>query len=94
MTARLFLAPLLAGLDRPTGRRGLSWRAMPLGSPLGPCGPRETFHRARSVKDAAEILAFQDLSAQKALAEADLLVRQRPDSPALEPGSKVEALDF
>ena len=95
MTARLLLAPLLAGLTGPADRR----RACAGGpcrsrSPLGPCGARETFHRARSVADGAEILAFQDSSAQKALAEADLLVRQRANSPALDPGSQVEVLDF
>jgi molybdopterin molybdotransferase len=61
---------------------------------LGSCGERETFHRARCKDGAAEILAFQDSSAQKALAEADLLVRQRAHSPAVEAGSEVEVLDF
>lgn len=93
VTARLFLAPLLAGL---TGRPidALGWRSVPLASSLGPCGTRETFHRARSVKGAADVIAFQDSSAQKALASADILVRQRADSPALEPGTEVEVLDF
>jgi molybdopterin molybdotransferase len=94
VTARLFLAPLLAGL---TGRpidEALSWRSVPLASSLGPCGTRETFHRARSVKGEADVIAFQDSSAQKALASADILVRQRADSPALEPGTEVEVLDF
>ena len=94
VTARLFLAPLLAGL---TGRpidEALGWRIVPLACSLGPCGTRETFHRARSVKGAADVLAFQDSSAQKALASADILVRQRADSPALEPGTEVEVLDF
>jgi molybdopterin biosynthesis enzyme len=46
------------------------------------------------VGDAAEILSFQDSSAQKALAEADLLVRQRANTSALAAGSEVEVLDF
>jgi molybdopterin molybdotransferase len=94
VTARLLLAPLLAGL---TGRPiddALAWRTVPLVSALAPCGGRETFHRARSVKDAAEILAFQDSSAQKTLAAADLLVRQRGGSPGVEAGMPVEILDF
>jgi molybdopterin molybdotransferase len=94
VTARLLLAPLLAGL---TGRPiddALAWRTVPLASALAPCGGRETFHRARSVKDAAEILAFQDSSAQKTLAAADLLVRQRGGSPGVEAGMPVELLDF
>jgi molybdopterin molybdotransferase len=94
VTARLFLAPLLAGLTGRPGDEALSWRTVRLGSPLGPCGSRDTFHRARWVGDRAEILAFQDSSSQKALAEAELLVRQYADSRALEPGSQVEGLDF
>jgi molybdopterin molybdotransferase len=94
VTARLFLAPLLAGLTGRPIEDALGWRTVPLASAIGPCGARETFHRALSVKGAAQILSFQDSSAQKALAEADLLVRQRASSPALEPGAEVEVLDF
>src|SRR6185312_4354024 len=94
VTARLFLVPLLAGL---TGRpidAASSWRTMPLASSLGACGPRETFHRARFVNGEAKILSVQDSSAQKALAEADLLVRQRANTPAVAAGETVEVLDF
>jgi molybdopterin molybdotransferase len=94
VTARLFLAPLLAGLTGRSIADALRWRTTPLASPLGQCGARETFHRAREASGAAEILSFQDSSAQKALAEADLLVRQRANSPALETGAEVEVLDF
>ena len=94
VTARLLLAPLLAGLSGRRVDEALRWRTLPLAESLGPCGDRETFHRARSADGAAEIIAFQDSSAQKALANADLLVRQRAHSPALEAGSAVEVLDF
>jgi len=94
VTSRLFLAPLLAGLTGQPIDRALQWRHMPLASPLNECGPRETFHRARSARGAAKILSFQDSSAQKALAQADLLVRQRANAPALELGAEVEVLDF
>ena len=94
VTARLFLAPLLAGLGGRPGESALVWRKVQLAGPLGPCGPRETFHRARSSDGGAEILSFQDSSAQKALAGADLLVRQRPNSPSLESGAEVAVLDF
>jgi len=67
---------------------------MPVASPMGDCSARETFHRARLVNKAAEILSFQDSSAQKALAQADLLVRQRANSPALDAGAPVDVLDF
>jgi molybdopterin molybdotransferase len=94
VTARLFLAPLLAGMTGQPIERALAWRNVPLASPLKDCGPRETFHRARLVEGSAEILSFQDSSAQKALAEADLLLRQRANAPAQSPGELVEVLDF
>ena len=94
VTARLLLAPLLAGLGgRETGC-ALRWRSLALAKALGPCGERETFHRAKLREGTAEILSFQDSSAQKALAEADLLVRQRANSPSLCAGDPVEVLDF
>jgi hypothetical protein len=46
------------------------------------------------VGSAANVLTFQDSGAQKALANADLLVRQGADSPALEAGADVHVLDF
>ena len=94
VTARLLLAPLLAGLSGQPVERALTWRLMPLGSPLRDCGDRETFHRARLNEGKAEILSFQDSSAQKALAEADMLVRQRANGPELAAGESVEILAF
>jgi molybdopterin molybdotransferase len=94
VTGRLFLAPLLAGLAGAPIERALRWRTMPLAAPLKECGPRETFHRARASSGAAEILSFQDSSAQKAFAQADLLVRQPANGSALSAGAKVEVLDF
>lgn len=94
VTARLFLAPLLGGLGGQPAEAALRWRKMPLASAIPACGARETFHRARSVAGAAEILSFQDSSAQKALAEADLLVRQFADSPPLQTGAEVAVLEF
>lgn len=94
VTARLLLAPLLAGLSGRPIECALQWRSLTLAHPLGPCGDRETFHRARFLKGAAETLSFQDSSAQKALAEADLLVRQGPNAPALAAGEFVDVLEF
>lgn len=92
VTARLLLAPLVARL---AGRDGaLRWRRLPLAAPLAACGERETFHRARRDETGAVPLGNQDSSAQKALVEADLLVRSRPNEPAREPGEAVEALNF
>jgi molybdopterin molybdotransferase len=94
VTARLLLAPLLAGLSGRPIESALRWRPAPLASALKECGPRETFHRARAAAGRAEILSFQDSSAQKALAEADLLVRQRANDPARSAGEFVDVLDF
>ncbi|HYD37738.1 MAG TPA: molybdopterin molybdotransferase MoeA [Allosphingosinicella sp.] len=92
VTARLFLAPLVAGLaGRPAA---LDWRPVRLAGPLPACGDRETFHRARRSDDGAVPLADQQSGAQKALAEADLLLRGRPGDPPRKPGAEVEALDF
>lgn len=94
VTARLILAPLLAGLTGRSADDALGWTSARLGAALGPCGGRETFHRARWIDGAVEVLSFQDSSAQKALAEADVLVRQPAQSPALEARATVQVLDF
>jgi molybdopterin molybdotransferase len=92
VTARLLLAPVVAGL---AGRAGaLEWRSLPLGEPLPACGDRETFHRARLTEAGAVPLATQDSGAQKALAEADLLLRSRPNDPARPLGYEIETLGF
>lgn len=94
VTARLLLAPLLAGLCGRAPGDALRWRTATLASPLGGCGPRETFHRATWVQDEVQILGFQDSSAQRALAEAELLVHQCANTPALAAGDPVRVLDF
>ncbi len=92
VTARLLLAPLLAGLS---GRdAALDWRQAPLAAPLGPCGDRETFVRATWDGLAVRAADYQDSGAQKTLAEADLLIRRRPGAPAAEAGEMVEIIDF
>ena len=47
VTARLLLAPLLAGLSGRDPNEPLRWRTARLAAPLDECGSRETFHRAR-----------------------------------------------
>jgi molybdopterin molybdotransferase len=94
VTARLILAPLLAGLGGMDPICALQWRSLPLSRPLGPCGDRETFYRARRTDDGVEPLFDQDSGAQKALAEADLLLRRSAGAPAVEVGDLVEVLDF
>jgi molybdopterin molybdotransferase len=94
VTARLLLAPLLAGLCGRPIDCALNWRTLPLGTWLPECQGRETFHRARLTRGKADIVLHQDSGAQKALAEADLLVRQRAGSSAIAAGSAVDVLDF
>jgi molybdopterin molybdotransferase len=94
VTSRLLVAPLLAGLSGRDANEALRWRTARLASPLEGCGPRETFHRARLAGDDVEILGFQDSSAQRALAEADALVRQLANTPPVAAGGAVEVLDF
>jgi molybdopterin molybdotransferase len=67
---------------------------MLLAAPLDAGGDRETFVRARRRGPAAEPVDNQDSSAQRALADADLLLRRRPNAPACEAGALVDALDF
>lgn len=94
VTARLLMTPLLAGLSGRKAVEALRWRTATLASPLMECGPRETFHRARQIDTDLEILSFQDSSAQRALAQADVLVRQRANTPSVPAGGVVEMLDF
>jgi molybdopterin molybdotransferase len=94
VTARLLLVPLLAGLSGLDPLVALRWRKAPLLAPLPACGERETFVRARAVQEGAEPLSKQDSSAQKTLAEADLLVRRRAGAPPAPAGDLVPVLDF
>ena len=92
VTARLLLAPLLAALTGRGVKDALDWEPALLGSPLPACDARETFHRATLGKGRASLLSFQESHAQKALAAADVLVRQPADSPAIVEGTLVSVL--
>lgn len=94
VTARLLLAPLLCGLTGRSIHEALRWRRAPLHAPLRECGARETFHRARWEGDAVAIFSNQDSSAQKVLAQADVLVRQRANAPARQAGEPVDVLEL
>ena len=94
VTARLLLAPLLAGLTGRDGREALRWRRGPLAGPLEACAGRETFVRAARQGESAWPLTNQDSSAQRSLAAADLLIRRRPGAPAAAEEELVELLDF
>ena len=91
-TARLFLAPLLCGMQGRRHDAALAWETARLASSLPPCDLRETFHRARLLGGEVTLLGFQESHAQKTRAEADVLVRQAADSPALAVGETVQML--
>ncbi len=94
VTARLLLAPLVAGLSGRAPMEALLWRSEKLATALEGCGSRETFHRARWSGRDVQLFAFQDSNAQKVLAEADLLVRQPANSSGIAVGGEVRVLDF
>jgi molybdopterin molybdotransferase len=94
VTARLLLAPLLAGLSGRDPHEALRWRRAPLAAPLEACGSRETFVRAARDREAARPLPNQDSSAQKTLAAADLLIRRPAGIPAARVGDMVDVLEI
>jgi molybdopterin molybdotransferase len=94
VTARLFLAPLLARLQGRATESVLRWRPLPLAAPLGATGSRETFARARWDEAGLTPLGNQDSGAQAALAVADCLIRCPAGQGALETGTDVSALLF
>jgi molybdopterin molybdotransferase len=92
VTARLFLAPLVARLS---GRgAAVEWRSTRLAGDLPACGDRETFVRARRTAEGAVPVSNQDSSAQAALARADLLLRCRPSQAARPAGDLIDGLEF
>lgn len=94
VTARLLLAPVISAMIGLPVEKALQWRPARLATALRECGSRETFHRARWNGDMVEVLSNQDSSAQKALAQADVLVRQQAIGPAVGAGDEVDVLDF
>lgn len=94
VTARLFLAPLVAGLAGRDPAALLSWRDMTLSAPLKACGDRETFERGRLFGGGVAGLAVQDSATQMALATADVLIRRRAGAAVLSAGDSALVLDF
>jgi molybdopterin molybdotransferase len=90
VTARLLLAPLLAGL---TGRPPvLRWRQAKLAEPIAATDNRETFYRGAAAGAAVRPLSNQDSGAQSTLAAADLLIRRPAGAPAAEAGETVDGI--
>jgi molybdopterin molybdotransferase len=94
VTARLFLAPLVAGLAGRNPAALLRWRDLTLATSLKPCGDRQTFERGRLVDGRVAALGIQDSGSQSTLAIADVLIRRRPGAPGLGVGEAVPVLDF
>jgi molybdopterin molybdotransferase len=63
---------------------------VPLAVPLGPGGPREHYLRARLGPEGATPFDRQDSSLLSLLADADCLIVQPPQAPALGVGASVE----
>lgn len=94
VTARLFLAPLLAGMNGRDPLVALRWRTARLTEALTAAGDRETFVRAREGADGVTPIASQDSGLQRALADADVLIRRVPHAAAAPAGGSVEVIDF
>jgi molybdopterin molybdotransferase len=94
VTARLFLAPLLAGLSGGDPSRALAFRTCPCLDALPQTGDRETFLRARRNETGIILAASQDSSSQMALAFSDVLIRRHAGAPATQPGADITILDF
>ena len=94
VTARLLLAPLIAGLLGQKSPLPLEWIKLPLGAPIPATSDRETFVRA-SLRDGKLIpVANQDSGAQRALGEAGWLIRCPAGQGPLDSGATVPALAF
>ncbi len=94
VTARLFLAPLIAGLAGGDPVAAQAWRLEPLMGELPDTGERDTFVRGASTSGGVAPLSNQDSGAQAALASADRLIRRNAGALHAGPGATVEVLDF
>ncbi len=94
VTARLFLMPLLARLQGQSIAEVNCWRKMVLAEELPTTGGRETFIRASWEKDGLVPVTNQDSGAQRALMQADWLIRRLPNAPVCRAGEHVSALAF
>ncbi|MEW4448904.1 molybdopterin molybdotransferase MoeA [Qipengyuania sp. JC766] len=94
VTARLFLVPLLCALGGDHYDVGLQWEDFTLAADLPAPGSREHFGRAIADGHRAAPIANQLSSSQRVIAQADLLVRQPANGPAMVAGDAIRALRF
>ncbi|MGV6872173.1 molybdopterin molybdotransferase MoeA [Pseudochelatococcus sp. B33] len=92
VTARLFLAPLLAGLSGRAPAVAWQWRQARLGENAPEVGGRETFYRGQLREGGAVFVGNQDSSAQAALGASDVLIRRAADAGPLPAGEEVSVL--
>lgn len=92
VTARLFLAPLLAALTGRSPSEAWAWRDVAAERPFSPTGEREVFVRAHLSACGAHPCDNQDSSAQAVMGEWNLLARRGAASPGLPTGALVSVL--
>lgn len=90
--ARLFLAPLLAGLGGHGADSALRWEMLRAAEPIAANGPREAFLCATDSQGGFRLLDRQEASGQARLGEATLLVRREANAAAAVPGALLPAL--
>ncbi|WP_186402101.1 molybdopterin molybdotransferase MoeA [Sphingopyxis sp. P1IMeth2] len=90
--ARLFLAPLIAGLSGGAISDALPWQLRRATKPIPANGPREAFLCASLRCEGTAICDRQDASGQATLALADCLVRRPADVSAAKVGDLVPVL--
>lgn len=92
VTARLFLAPLLAGLSGGNTTDAMDWKMMRSSAPIQGSSDRDVFLCATIMAHSAVSLSVQDSSSQKALADATHLIRCRSGKPSPNPSAIFETL--
>lgn len=94
VTARLFLAPLLAGLSGRNSADALDWQTAPAAAPTGGNSDRDQFIRGISGPAGVTSLPDQDSAGQKALADATLLIWHGRGQLPVAAGTPVRTLLF
>jgi len=94
VTARLFLAPLVAGMSGRGCREAWRWQDMRINGRLDAGDGRDCFKRATTSGVTVTPILDQDSGSQKALGFATHLIRHRADAPAVRPGELVETLSL
>lgn len=90
--ARLFLAPLLAGLSGRSASSALDWGMVSLTEAIPANGPREAFLCAAAEGRSVRLLDRQSASGQALLARTQFLIRRAANAPALAAGAPVPTL--